>query len=117
MDMLAELAIANAAFAVIKTTLANGKQIADAGASLGKYFSAEKAIAKGYKVFVACQDTGRSIEIKKKDIEFIDLTISRSGINPFKEFSTLIDFYKTVKILQSYLAQDPNHQFQYLQYQ
>ncbi|MDA8932450.1 glycosyltransferase family 4 protein, partial [Flavobacteriaceae bacterium] len=38
--------------------------------------------------------TGRSIEIKKKDIEFIDLTISRSGINPFKEFSTLIDFYK-----------------------
>ena len=55
---------------------------------------AEKAIAKGYKVFVACQDTGRSIEIKKKDIEFIDLTISRSGINPFKEFSTLIDFYK-----------------------
>ena len=44
--MLAELAIANAAFAVIKTTLANGKQIADAGASLGKYFSAEKAIAK-----------------------------------------------------------------------
>jgi hypothetical protein len=46
MDMLAELAIANAAFAVIKTTLANGKQIADAGASLGKYFSAEKAIAK-----------------------------------------------------------------------
>ena len=55
---------------------------------------AEKAIAKGYKVFVACQDTGRSIEIKEKDIEFIDLTISRSGINPFKEFSTLIDFYK-----------------------
>jgi len=46
MDMLAELAIANAAFAVIKTTLANGKEIADAGASLGKYFGAEKAIAK-----------------------------------------------------------------------
>ena len=44
--MLAELAIANAAFAVIKTTLANGKEIADAGASLGKYFGAEKAIAK-----------------------------------------------------------------------
>jgi hypothetical protein len=46
MDMLAELAIANAAFAVIKTTLANGKEIADAGASLGKYFGAEKSIAK-----------------------------------------------------------------------
>ena len=55
---------------------------------------AEKAIEKGYKVFVACQNTGRSIEIKKKDIEFIDLTISRSGINSFKELSMLIDFYK-----------------------
>ena len=44
--MLAELAIANAAFAVIKTTLSNGREIADAGAALGKYFGAEKAIAK-----------------------------------------------------------------------
>jgi|TARA_B110000208_G_scaffold59931_1_gene78138 hypothetical protein len=46
MDMLAELAIANAAFAVIKTTLANGKEIGAAGAALGKYFGAEKAIQK-----------------------------------------------------------------------
>ena len=44
--MLAELAVANAAFQVIKQTLSNGKEIADAGASLGKYFGAEKAIAK-----------------------------------------------------------------------
>ena len=46
MGMLAELAIANAAFAVIKTTLANGKEIGAAGAALGKYFGAEKAIQK-----------------------------------------------------------------------
>tara|TARA_R110001592_G_scaffold86151_7_gene254280 strand:- start:8445 stop:8891 length:447 start_codon:yes stop_codon:yes gene_type:complete len=46
MDMLAELAIANAAFKVIKTTLSNGKEIADAGAALGKYFGAEKTIQK-----------------------------------------------------------------------
>tara|TARA_R110000803_G_scaffold157422_1_gene221810 strand:+ start:67 stop:498 length:432 start_codon:yes stop_codon:yes gene_type:complete len=44
--MLAELAIANAAFQVIKQTLSNGREIADAGAALGKYFGAEKAIAK-----------------------------------------------------------------------
>ena len=44
--MLAELMVANAAFPVIKQTLSNGKEIADAGASLGKYFGAEKAIAK-----------------------------------------------------------------------
>jgi len=44
--MLAELAIANAAFAVIKNTLNNGKDILEAGDSLGKYFGAEKAINK-----------------------------------------------------------------------
>ena len=47
--MLAELAIANAAFKVIKTTLSNGKEIADAGAALGKYFNAEKKINKQVK--------------------------------------------------------------------
>ena len=44
--MLAELAIANAAFQVIKQTLANGKEISQAGAALGKYFGSEKAINK-----------------------------------------------------------------------
>ena len=42
--MLAELAIANAAFQVIKQTLSNGRDIADAGSALGKYFGAEKEI-------------------------------------------------------------------------
>ena len=44
--MLAELAIANAAFQVIKQTLSNGKDILDAGDSLGKYFKAESDINK-----------------------------------------------------------------------
>lgn len=44
--MLAELAIANAAFKVIKTTLQNGKQLLDAGDAVGNYFKAEKDIAK-----------------------------------------------------------------------
>jgi len=44
--MLAELAIANAAFKVIKTTLSNGKQLLDAGDAVSKYFKAEKDIAK-----------------------------------------------------------------------
>jgi len=43
--MLAELAIANAAFAVIKKTLANGKELIDAGEAVGDYFKAEKDIA------------------------------------------------------------------------
>ena len=44
--MIAELAIANAAFAVIKKTLQNGKELMDAGDAVNKYFTAEKAIAK-----------------------------------------------------------------------
>jgi len=44
--MLAELAIANAAFQVIKQTLSNGKELLDAGDAVGKYFKAENDIAK-----------------------------------------------------------------------
>ena len=50
--MLLELAAANAAFAVIKTTLQNGHEIASCGAKLGEYFGlkaelSKKASAKG----------------------------------------------------------------------
>tara|TARA_B110000240_G_scaffold91473_1_gene103926 strand:+ start:195 stop:473 length:279 start_codon:yes stop_codon:yes gene_type:complete len=50
MDMLAELAIANAAFQVIKQTLSNGKEIADAGSALTKYFSASQSIQQKAKM-------------------------------------------------------------------
>jgi len=48
--MLAELAIANAAFQVIKQTLSNGKEIADAGSALTKYFGASQAIEQKAKL-------------------------------------------------------------------
>ena len=44
--MLAELMAANAAFAVIKTTLQNGHEIASCGAKLGEYFGLKAEIAK-----------------------------------------------------------------------
>ena len=44
--LIESLMVANAAFAVIKQTLANGKDIADAGSSLSDYFKAENEIAK-----------------------------------------------------------------------
>jgi hypothetical protein len=46
MDMLVELAAANAAFSVIKKTLLNGKSMLDAGDAVYKYFKAENDIAK-----------------------------------------------------------------------
>ena len=48
--MLAELAIANAAYSVIKQTLSNGKEISDAGSALTKYFGASQAIEQKAKL-------------------------------------------------------------------
>jgi hypothetical protein len=47
--MLAELAIANAAFSVIKETIQNGGDILSAGQSLFQYFDNKAAIAKKAK--------------------------------------------------------------------
>jgi len=44
--MLAELAIANAAFAVIKETINNGGDIMAAGANIFKFFDAKQAVSK-----------------------------------------------------------------------
>ena len=44
--MIAELALANAAFATIKATLANGRELLDAGKAVGDYFGAASAISK-----------------------------------------------------------------------
>ena len=58
---------------------------------------AEEAQRRGFEVIVAAEDTGRSQEIRDKGIHFINLSISRSGTNPFKEFKTLINFFNIYK--------------------
>jgi hypothetical protein len=45
--MLLELAAANAAFAVIKEAVSNGKDLWDAGGALTEYFSNKNKIAQG----------------------------------------------------------------------
>lgn len=58
---------------------------------------AEEAVKQGWKVFVACEDTGRSHEISSKGISFVNLSFSRSGTNPVEELQTIADFYKLYK--------------------
>jgi glycosyltransferase involved in cell wall biosynthesis len=58
---------------------------------------AEEAKKKGFEVIVAAEDTGRSQEIRDKGMQYINLSISRSGINPFKELKTLINFFYIYK--------------------
>ena len=85
--MLAELMIANQAFQVIKNTLMNGKEIADAGASVAQYFKAEKDIAKAaaskkgnvLEAFQAKEQLAR----QEADLKYL---LNKSRINGYTDF-------------------------------
>jgi|TARA_R110000803_G_scaffold33499_2_gene73314 uncharacterized protein YneF (UPF0154 family) len=92
--MLAELAIANAAFKVIKTTLSNGKEIADAGAALGKYFNAEKKINKQVK-----DGTGNVMEafqaqekLKKNEVD-LKFMLNKQRLHGYVDFCKFRENY------------------------
>lgn len=58
------------------------------------------ASKENWKVFVACEDTGRSKEIEKDGITFINFPLSRSGTNLIEEFKLyrrFIKLYKEIK--------------------
>lgn len=61
---------------------------------------AEAALSAGWEVYVACEDTGRAQEIKDKKVNYIPLSFSRSGTNPFQEIFTIIKFYRIYKKLR-----------------
>lgn len=61
---------------------------------------AQEAVKQGWEVVVACEDTGRSNEIKIDGIKFIDFKFSRSGTNPINELKTLKQFYSLYKSIQ-----------------
>lgn len=61
---------------------------------------AQEAVKQGWKVVVACEDTGRSSEINIDGIQFIDFQFSRSGTNPLDELKTLMQFYSLYKKVQ-----------------
>jgi len=63
--MLAELAIANAAFGVIKQALSNGKQLLDVADATSKYFKAENDIAKE----VATKGKGSALEAYQAQLQ------------------------------------------------
>lgn len=61
---------------------------------------AEKALAMGYEVMVACEDSGRSSEITAKGIEFFNIPFTRSGVNLADEIRTILRLfflYNTLK--------------------
>jgi hypothetical protein len=99
MDMLAELAIANAAFQVIKQTLSNGKEIADAGSALTKYFGASQAIEQKAKLgtgdVLAAYQAKQAIERQEKELEFMLNKQSLQGYYKYCQFRD--EFHKKQK--------------------
>lgn len=67
---------------------------------------AKAAVAAGWKVYVACEDTGRGGEISIDGIEFINFPLSRSGTNPIDEFR----LYRRFKELYLKIKPDVVHQ-------
>lgn len=61
---------------------------------------AKAARTDGWRVFVACEDTGRSNDIAVDGIEYINFPLSRSGTNPIEEYrlyKRFIKLYKEIK--------------------
>ena len=97
--MLAELAIANAAFAVIKTTLASGKEIADAGSALTNYFGASQSIQQKAKMgtgdVLAAYQAKQAIEKQEKELEFM---LNKQGLLGYYKYQQFRDeFFKKQK--------------------
>jgi len=83
--MLAELAAANAAFDVIKQTLANGKEIYDAGEALAQYFGLKAEIAKkahqhGYKSDIAAFMAAEQLAAKENERREMMIYQGRGGM-------------------------------------
>lgn len=61
---------------------------------------AKEALDHGFQVSVVAKDTGRKSEIENAGFQFINLNISRLGVNPFFEFKTVYELFKIYKRLQ-----------------
>jgi len=98
--MLAELAIANAAFQVIKTTLSNGKEIADAGSALTKYFGASQAIEQKAKLgtgdVLAAYQAKQALVRQEEELAWM---LNKQGLLGYYKYQQFRDeFYKKQKV-------------------
>lgn len=85
--MLAELAAANAAFAVIKTTIANGRELSHAAQAIGSFLSAK--------------DTLRAKADKRKNNLWTRLNPQKA--NDFEEFMALEEIKQKEEELKQYM--------------
>ena len=92
--MLAELAIANAAFAVVKEFVGNGRDIWEAGDSLVQYFSAKneiqhKAHKNGYKSDLEAFMAAEQLKQQEEELKQLMIYSGRAGMwNDWLEFQS-----------------------------
>ena len=83
--MLAELAAANAAFDVIKQTLANGREIYEAGEAMAQYFGLKTDIQKkahqhGYKSDLAAFMAAEQLAAQEEELKQMMIYQGRGGM-------------------------------------
>ena len=83
--MIAELAAANAAFDVIKQTLANGREIYEAGEAMAQYFGLKTEIQKkahqhGYKSDIAAFMATEQLNAKEAELKEMMIYQGRGGM-------------------------------------
>ena len=85
--MLAELAIANAAFSVIKQTLNNGRELLDAGKAVTDYFQAEndiaKEAAKGSSNALEAFQAKKQLDKQEAELKYM---LNKQGLLGYHEF-------------------------------
>jgi len=86
--MLVELAAANAAFKIIKTTLCNGKELLDAGAAVGDYFGASSAInkevaSKGKTSAIEAYQAQQQLMKQEEELKFM---LNKQGLMGYHQF-------------------------------
>jgi molecular chaperone GrpE (heat shock protein) len=83
--MIAELAAANAAFDVIKQTLANGKEIYEAGEAMAQYFGLKTEIQKkahqhGYKSDLSAFMAAEQLAAQEEELKEMMIYQGRGGM-------------------------------------
>ena len=83
--MLVELAAANAAFDVIKQTLANGREIYEAGEAMAQYFGLKTEIQKkahqhGYKSDLAAFMAAEQLAAQEEELKQMMIYQGRGGM-------------------------------------
>jgi Fe2+ transport system protein B len=97
--MLAELAILNAAYGVIKTTFTNGKELLNAGTGVHDYLSAEQQVKKkldaGEGDVVTRFKAKKALQKAEEELKFMLNKESLGGYHEWLQFKA--DYYNEQK--------------------